>query len=203
VPESLSRNALLVKFFAQAYRGVPRTNLVKYIYEADLLAREYLGRPVSTFEYKRDKFGPYDDAIDEAVAELVAAGHVREEREGWFGNLKAGVRRQGAYLRVFDEHRPVSFDFDLGESAALDYVVTNYVPMPWKEFLYDVVYESAPMKAGTQMGKPLPMNAVNNAGTRRIGFRLEEVLRAEEAGRRGDFVTLTAFVDELRAQAPA
>jgi hypothetical protein len=110
---------------------------------------------------------------------------------------------RGAYKRLFDQHKPVAFDFDLAESAVLDYVVTNYGNMPFKEFLHDVVYETPPMKAGKRLGELLPMSDLDNQGTGRVGFVLEEVLRAEEAGRRGDYVTLGAFVDELRAQAPA
>lgn len=195
---NLSRNALLVKFFAQAYKGIPRKHLVKFIYESDVLAREYLGRPISTLAYRRDKFGPYDPAIEEAVQELIDAGYVEEKRDTWrFRDVF------GAYRRLLDQHRLVVFDFDLGESAVLDYVLTNYLNMPIEEFLRDVIYETAPMKAVSRTGDPLPMDILDNAGTKRVGFRLEEVLQAEEAGRRGDYVTLTAFVDELRSQAPA
>ncbi len=194
----LSRNAQLVKFFAQAYRGVPRKHLVKFIFEADVLAREYLGKPISTLRYRRDKYGPYDPAIDQAVQELVDAGHAEEKRDPWYSS---GIR--GAHHRVMDMRRPVAFDFDLGESAVLDYVVRNYLDMPFEEFLRDVIYETAPMKAGVRKGDALPMDDLNHTGTKRVGFHLSEVLQAEEAGRRGDYVTLSAFVDELRAQAPA
>jgi hypothetical protein len=198
VPQHFSRNALLVKFFAQAYRGIPRKHLAKFIYEADVLAREYLGHPISTLNYRRDKYGPYDPAIEEAVRELIEAGHAEEKRDTWtFQDMF------GAYRRLMDQHRPVVFDFDLGESAVLDYVVRNYLNMPIKEFLEDVIYETTPMKAASRIGDALPMDALNHTGTKRVGFRLDEVLQAEEAGRRGEYVTLTAFVDELRAQAPA
>jgi hypothetical protein len=189
---------LLVKFFAQLYRGIPRKNLMKLIYEADVLAREYLGHAISEFLYVRYKYGPYARAIEDAVAELVAAGHVEERRERWFT-----FGDEGAYHRLFDLHRAVAFDFDLGESAVLDYVVTNYLNMPIKEFIQDVIYETAPMKAGVSMERPLPMELANNAGTRKVGFRLYEVLEVEQAASRGDLVALSDFVDELRSQAPA
>jgi hypothetical protein len=198
MPSGLSRDALLVKFFAQAYRGIPRKYLAKFIYEADVLAREYLGHPISSLRYRRDKYGPYDPAIKDAIEELIAAGHVEERRDSFFGTLVSGRS-----YRLYDQHRPVSFDFDLGESAVLDYVVRNYLNMPFKEFLTDVIYETAPMKAGTPMDRPLPMDALNHTGTKRVGFRLDEVVRAEEAARRGDVITLSAFMDELRAHTPA
>ncbi len=85
----------------------------------------------------------------------------------------------------------------------LDYVVTNYLNMPFEEFLHDVIYETAPMKKAGPKGTKLPMEVADNIGTKKVGFRLEEILKAEEAGRRGEFITLSAFVDELRAQTPA
>lgn len=195
VKVSLSRNAQLVKYFAQQYRGVPRTRLVKFIYMADVLARQYLGAPVSQFRYIRHRFGPYDSAIEDAVRELEAAGLVEQKTDWW----DVGKRSE----RVVDLHRPIPFDFSLGEGAVLDYVVTNYVGMPWKEFLHDVVYETPPMQGERPMGAPLPMSLLDDTGTRQAGFALAEVLIAENAARRGDVVTLSEFISELRAKAPA
>jgi hypothetical protein len=194
VTPHLSRNAQLVKFFAQQYRGVPRTRLVKLIYMADLLAREYLGEPISTLDYYKYKHGPYDEAIESAVGELVASKLADDIRDPW---------GRGLYKRVVDLRQSIPFDFSLGESAVLDYVVTNYRDMDMKELLVDVVYETKPFKAVSRYKQKLPMGIVNNAGTAAVGFKLEEILRAEQAGRSGDFVTLSEFVDELRAKAPA
>lgn len=196
---TLSRNALLVKYFAQVYPNVPRKHLVKFIFEADVLAWEYLGRPISTFTYLHDQYGPYDNAIKDAVEELVEADHVQVQQDRWPSWELSG----GRHIRLIDQHRPVSFDFDLGESAVLDYVVRNYLNMPFKEFLYDVIYETAPMKAAGPKGSKLPMEIARHTGTKRVGFYLEDIVKAEQAGRSGEFVTLSAFVDELRAQAPA
>ena len=191
----LSRNAQLVKYFAQQSRGLPRTRLVKLIYMTDVLARQYLGRQVSSLRYYRYKFGPYDRAIESAVAELVESGYAEERREIW--------STEGAYRRLFDLHQPTSFTFDLCESAILDYVSTNYVDMPWKELLQDVVYETAPMKAGVRKKQYLPMDMINDSGTRIVGFKLDEILRLEQESRPDDFVSLSDFVDELRAKAPS
>jgi hypothetical protein len=194
VTPHLSRNAKLVKFFAQQYRGVPRTRLVKLIYLADLLAREYLGAPISTLEYYKYKHGPYDEAIEDAIGELVASRLAEDIKDPW---------GRGLYKRVMDLRRPVPFDFSLGESAVLDYVVTNYLDMDMKELLVDVVYETTPFKAVGRYNQKLPMRIADNSGTAMVGFNLEEILRAEQAGRSGDFVTLSEFVVELRAKAPA
>ena len=195
----LSRNAQLVKFFAQARRDIPRKPLVKYIYVADILGREYLGEPLSSLHYRRDKYGPYDNAIEEAIEELVVRGLAEPRRDPWYSGVVAG-----AYKRLRDLGYPIAFDFSLGEAAVLDYVVRNYLAMPFDEFMRDIVYETVPMKAQTIRGKPLPMDLVNNRGRERVGFDLEQVLEAEELARRGDnVVTLGDFINELRAKAPA
>ncbi len=190
----LSRNAQLVKFFAQQYRGIPRKHLVKLIYMADLLSLEYLGEQISSFRWYKYKHGPYDQAIEVAVEELVEAGLVSDEREPWW---------KGSYHRVVDHHQPVPFDFGIGELAVLAYVVKNYLQMTTKELVSDVVYQTEPFKAMSRNGQRIPMESAKHAGTKRVGFRLEDVLRAEQEAKDGDSVTLSEFVDELRAKAPA
>lgn len=77
--KTLTRNAQLVKFFAQQYSGIPRKRLVKLVYMVDVLGRQFLGHPLSDLTYRLDKFGPYDTAIEDAVQELVEAGLGRED----------------------------------------------------------------------------------------------------------------------------
>jgi hypothetical protein len=186
----LSPNAQLVKFFGQLYLGIPRTHLVKLIYMADLFAREYLGSPLSTLNWYKYRHGPYDEAIEDAVAELIAAGLVEEKKDRW---------GRGLYKRLMDLHRPVPFDFTLGQAAVLDYVVTNYLKMSLDELLHDVVYETAPFKEVSRNRQRLPMEMMDNQGTALVGFKLEEVLRAEREGRSEEDMTLSEFVNELRA----
>lgn len=191
----LSRNAQLMKYFAQQYPGVPRVHLVKLIYMADILGREYLGEPLSSLNWYKYKHGPYDEAVEDAIAELVAADLVADKRDSWWHG-------SGRYHRVVDFHRNIPFDFTLGESAVLDYVAANYVNMDTDEFMNLVVKETAPFKAASRMRQRLPMEMVDNQGTALVGFRLEEVLRAEREGRDDD-ITLSEFVNELRVKAPA
>ncbi len=193
--ESLSRNAQLVKFFAEQYSGVPRTVLVKFIYMADLIAREYLGGPISEFTYHLDKHGPYDAAIDDAVREVVNADLGWETVEPF--PLPGGDR--GRYIRLHVNRRPIPFDLTLGQNEVLAYVVKNYVPMAKKEFLEQVVYETAPMKAVERLKDPLPMDMVNNTGRNAVGFDLEDVLQAERRARTEPLLTLADFMSAVQA----
>ncbi len=187
---SISRNAELARYFAQIYPGVPRTRLVKLIYLADLIAREYLSRPISEFRYQFHHRGPYDAAIEHAVAEL-------EGRDlAWQSDDRSGEVR---FKRLYPNGAPLAWSFTLGENEILGYVSSNYVRMPMNELLDDVVYESHPMKVAERRFIPLDMDSVNGRGTRAAGFDLEAVLRAERQAEAGDYKTLRTFGDELRA----
>jgi len=193
--EFLSRNAQLVKFFAEQYSGVPRTVLVKFIYMADLIAREYLGEPISEFTYHLDKHGPYDSAIEDAVAEVVAADLGWETTERY--PLPGGD--QGRYIRLHVNRRPIPFNLTLGQNEVLAYVVKNYVPMPKAEFLEQVVYQTPPMKAVDRLKDLLPMDMVNNTGRKAVGFDLEGVLQAERRARTEPLLTLADFMSGVQA----
>jgi hypothetical protein len=190
MPEtSLTKTAQLLKYFAQQYPGVPRTRLVKLVYMSDLLARQYLGKPISAFDYHKDNHGPYDRSFPEFVKELEDAGLAESRRE----NLGEGYR---AY-RLFS-FQPVPFDFTAGELEVLRYVCQNYIAMDMREFLDEVVYQTPPMLENPRDGERLNMESMDHTGTRQVGFHLEKVLQAEQEAAAGDYVTLSDLLNELR-----
>lgn len=191
---TVSKNAQLLKYFVQQYSGIPRKRLVKLVYMTDILSRQFLGRPVSTFQYRLDKFGPYDPAIEDAVAELVGADLAREDVT-WEDNFK--------WKRLRDSGQPIAFDFSLGENEILAYISKNYLSMPMPELLDDVVYETSPMKDAQVFRVPLRMELVDNEGRNTVGFDLEAVIRAERQAEAGSHAPLGAFFDELRARITA
>lgn len=182
----LSKTAQLLRFFAQQYGppGVPRLRLMKLAYMSDLLAREYLGQPITDFAYYRYTLGPYDDAIIAAIREVVDAG-LGANRVEWGEN--------GPTRRLLANGVPIVFDFSAAELEILTYVTTNYLHMDMEEFVRDVVYTTKPMipllDAKPKDRKPLDMDQLNGAIVAQYGFRLEDVLEAEAAIRAGKFVT--------------
>ncbi len=182
---SLSKTAQVLKYFAQQYRsgtkpGIPRTRLMKMAYLSDLLAREYLGQPITDFAYYRFHYGPYDRAIVDVVDELVAAN---------LAELKFEIGDEYETKLLVDLGRPVFFDFSAGETEILSYVARNYLRMPLKELLTDVVYETLPMKQTSRLDETLPMGASDNRGKDAVGFDLEEMLLAERQIDEGKFTT--------------
>lgn len=188
--EEISRDAQLLKFFAQAHgrRGVPRKRLVKLAYMADVLARQYLGHPLSSFVYLKDHFGPNVRELPDVVLELENADLAEQTTE------RDGGRRT---IRLRDTGRPIAFGFSLGENEILSYVTANYLEMDLEEFITDVVKTTDPFQAASLHGERLPMERVNDEKRREVGFDLEKILRAEREVAEGHYSTLADFADEL------
>jgi len=199
VGRKVSRDAQLLKFFAQQYRGIPRKRLVKMAYMADLLSRQYVDHPISDFRWIAYYHGPYSFEIPEAIQEL-------ERNElAWARELEATPEGDVSWKLLFDSGKRVPFDFSLGENEVLAYVVANYLNMPMDELLWDVVYPTTPFKAGIAegFGKPLPMELANSEGKRIVGFDLEAVIRAERQVEAGQYQIASDFFDGLRASITA
>lgn len=188
----LSRNAQVLRYLLDAAPGVGHTKLAKFAYLADLEARRYLGQPISTFEYKRWHFGPFDPSFYAAKDELVGAGFATSRKE-WIGNY------QGHCL----EPTPaaVEYDFSLAEAEVLRYVAQTYMSMTARGLCDDVVYETEPMKnEGVGMWDHLPVEALNNSAKDKLGFKLQRMLDGEASAKAGRTRSASTVMNELRAR---
>jgi hypothetical protein len=181
----LSKTAQVLKYFAQQYggpkrKGIPRKRLVKMAFMCDLLSREYTGTPITDLKYYRYTYGPYDRAVEEFATELEVTQHARTKVE-WDGDTEI--------KRLVDLGLPISFEFSPEELEIVRYVAKNYLEMPMKELLDDVVYLTAPMLHEEAEGERLKMDLVNDTGTKAVGFSLSDVLQAERDIDAGHFVT--------------
>lgn len=191
----LSRNAQLYKFLAQQCRGIPRKRLVKMAYMADLVARQYLGRPISTFNYVVYHYGPYPPETPETIEELSSRGLA------WVQESVKAAPDDYAFKKLYDSGKPVVFDFTLGENEVLAYVVRNYLDMDTEELVEDVVYQTRPYREALSSGRlrePIPMEIVDGEGRRELGFDLERVLKAERQAAEGHSLTSQEYFDGLR-----
>jgi hypothetical protein len=191
--QSVSKTAQTLRFFAQQYGspGISRKQLVKLVYMADVLGREYLGHPITAFTYKSDLYGPNVVDIDDPVEELRGQA-LAEQYTSYDRNIKR--------IRLRASHVPMVFDFTLGENEILRYVVENYMPMPLDEFIDDVVKETAAYKAAERIGDEIPMAIADGTKRDEIGFDLEHILNAEKQAAEGNSMTLGEFFDELRTE---
>jgi len=188
----LSRNAQVLKYFAQQCPAVGRTKLLKLAYLADLESRQLLGHPVSSFDYIWYDHGPFDTALYSAIEELKAHGMADEEE------VVVGL----GYIeqRLVDTGQPAMFDFSPAESEILYYVATKYQRTALRELLSEVVYETGPMKAVQRKGERLPMETLDGNQRDRIGFDLEDIIAAEQEIDAGHFRPADEFFDELRSK---
>ncbi|MEO7985981.1 MAG: Panacea domain-containing protein [Gemmatimonadales bacterium] len=177
------KEAELLLLLARAYKaatgkGIPAKRLVKLLYLIDLIARQYLGRAVSSFRYVWWDYGPYDTAI-KAVAKQLVVADVAERTPEWDND--------NLTVRLIAKRDEPLFTFAPTEDEIIRYVVQNYLTMGMEELINEVVYLTEPWKTKVgRKGDLLPMGVVDNAGRDAVGFDLEEVLRAEkeiEAGR--------------------
>ena len=192
---NVSRNAQLLKFFAQAYRGIPRKRLVKMAFMADLISRQYLEHPISEFEWIAYYYGPYSREIPEAIGEL------ESQHLAWTREIEATPDGDAQWKLLFDSGQRVPLDFSFGENEVLAYVVDNYLDMPMEELLWDVVYPTVPFKKAVAegFGSRVPMELANSVGKRLAGFDLEAIIKAERQVEGGEFVTASAFFNALRS----
>lgn len=192
---TLSREARVLKYFSQRARGesLGVTKLLKLAYLSDLFAREWLGRPITSFRYVYHHHGPFDSGLYSAIDELETSRLVRTERSA-FLSFRSRRERRG----VVDEGAIADLGFTPAEERILDYVAREFGPMPLDELLARV-YETAPMKAAERK-KPIPMHIADNAGKAELGYDLAEVMEQEREIDQGNYVLAGDFFDALRSQ---
>src|SRR5262249_59025770 len=74
------RVADLIKYFVRRVPGAGRTQIVKFLYLADLEAHRYLGRPISDLVYHWDEHGPFDRRVLDSLDYLRNHGFIEEEQ---------------------------------------------------------------------------------------------------------------------------
>ena len=185
----LTRNAQVLKFFAQECDGIGSTQLLKLAYMADLEARKYLGRQITSFNYTFHNNGPFDRAFYEAIEELCVSGLVRQEEENWLGY---------AAKPVYDSGEPILFELSPGEAEILEWVAEKYRSTPLKELLEDIVYETEPMKQARK-GERVPMEVVDFQESKKLDLDFNAILDAEQRAMNGDAQPIREVFRELRA----
>jgi antitoxin SocA-like protein len=189
----VSKTAQLLHFFAKEHgrEGVPRKRLIKLAYMADILARQYLGHPISGFEYVKDHFGPNARELPDYTAELDTLDLAKEVSAPTGGGKYSTICLRSV-------NRPTDYAFSLGENEILGYVMVNYADMDLDEFIREVVKKTDPFLTATQHLEKLEMEVVDNTGRDAVGFDLEKVLHAETQFSEGQYSTLADFSRDIR-----
>lgn len=191
--QGLSRDEQLLKFFVQSCPQVlGRTQLVKLLYLADHEARRYTGKPLSTFEWKREPQGPFTERFYDVKDQLMDHGLVAELRGVTpFGN---------AWYQYVDKDGPVEYDFDAAEVRILRFIVQAYGGKSREEILQDV-YATKPFLEvkDEPRGTPIPMDVVDGERARELGgISLSAAIEGERRLRAGQGQALSVLVGRLR-----
>jgi hypothetical protein len=159
----------LIEYFLDIVPAAGRTQIVKYLYLADLEARKCLGKPLTDLGYILERDGPCHQRILATLDEMDESGRIVAEKYSYRGNrcYSYSRKRRAPKVRLAAEK-----EFILNHVAEL--VRKNSL-----EKLLEIVNETEPVveakKRGT--GALLKMNLVNNKSRIR-GLELERVMKS-------------------------
>lgn len=166
--------AQMIRFFVERVPDAGRTQIVKFLYLADVESRRYLGRPISDLDYIWYEHGPFDSEILAQLDQLFLAGLITAEKVS-YPNGFAGYQYRATEI-------PVHFDFSKEQMTILDYTAVTYGSTRLRTLLEDVVYKTKPMldaKEREAEGGRLRMELVDNEN-RKPGMELERITGAIE-----------------------
>jgi hypothetical protein len=165
-----------------------RTKLIKMAYLSDFYARQTLGRPITSFEYKLADHGPFDSDLYGAIAELEDLGISEQFYQEWDGYRYKVSNTQPDLAALLPEEREI-----------VERVIQKFGRLPLQDLL-GFVYETAPMIFAKKIGEPgapLKMDSCNDHLKDRTGLDFETYLASRAALRRGEGVPLDELIDAL------
>jgi hypothetical protein len=171
----------LIHYFVKRVPGAGRTQVMKFLYLADLEARKYLGRPLSDLDYILWDYGPFDSQVLAQLDDLCARGFLSHETVDYASGKKGH--------RYGPTDKPLAAHFTEDERAVLDFVAAEYGSMTRQALVEEVVYQSAPMvdakERGACLGERLRMEPVDGQ-EQMPGLELGQLLHSIEALDRGE-----------------
>jgi hypothetical protein len=166
-----NRTADLIRYFLTKMPGAGRTQIVRFLYLADLAARQCLGRPLSPLQYIWHHHGPFSGEILDQLDSMVRGGVVDAQPINYLGSTCT------KYQVAETSWCPT---FPTTDEVILKHVTDTIGVNGFRDVLEDIVYETKPMLDAQQrkaFGQPLRMELADNVG-RIPGLELEEVLQA-------------------------
>jgi Protein of unknown function (DUF4065) len=134
--DRLSMTAKLILFFVVKTKGnITKTQLVKFLYLADLYSVKWLGQQITDLKWIRYRFGPYEEEIDRTL-ELMKGRQI--EIEG-ANDKNYIIIRMGSEIPSIE-----SLELPVMMQMLLDNIRYQWMGKPTKELL-DFVYATSPM----------------------------------------------------------
>lgn len=186
----LSRNAMTLRYLLGLAPGVGHMQLLKCAYLADVEARTYLGRPISTLRYRRYVHGPFDVASFAAIREVIVGG-LATSTLTWIGNASLPLLRPTLY--------PVEYDFSTADAEVLRYVAETYMTLAARRLCDEAVLATRPMR-DVQLYDDLPMDQLDRRSDDPFAFSFLRMLQAEQSAQSGRIRPIRTAVNVLRAR---
>lgn len=125
----------LIKYFVSETKGyITKTQLVKFIYLADLYAVKWTGKPLTDLDWCYYYYGPWNEAIDKALDEMNGVDIIQEDQ----GNATL-------IKPISLEAMKQDVDFPEGLRLMLNNIKKEWAGSNKIDELLDYVYQTAPM----------------------------------------------------------
>jgi len=149
---SMKKTRQLLAYLIQNHPGFSITSLMKLSYITDLVSIQKTGNPMSGFEYKRYKYGPFDDKIYQYLSELKIGNVIDED---------VAYSQTGDEYIIYNFNEKEEFSFDKltdEEKGIMDEVLESLKGYGAKA-LVELAYKTKPMKKiGAKIGNDKGLN---------------------------------------------
>jgi hypothetical protein len=127
----------LIKYFVYATKGyITKTQLIKFLYLADLYSVKWTGKQLTDLEWCYYQFGLWNEGIDAALTQMNGKDIIQDDQEN-----ATYIRPVNADAQVDDLQLPMSLKF------VLDNIRREWAGANKLNQLLDYVYTTAPMQA--------------------------------------------------------
>ncbi|MBE9199873.1 MULTISPECIES: type II toxin-antitoxin system antitoxin SocA domain-containing protein [unclassified Nodularia (in: cyanobacteria)] len=134
----------LIKYFVYATKGyITKTQLIKFLYLADLYSVKWTGNQLTDLDWCYYQFGPWNEGIDAALNQMNGKEIIQESQEN-----ATYIRPVNEAAQVDDLQLPISL------KLVLDNIRREWAGADKLNQLLDYVYTTAPMLEVKNMHQP-------------------------------------------------
>jgi hypothetical protein len=142
---------LILYFVVKTKGNITKTQLIKFLYLADLYAVKWTGKPLTELDWCYYHYGPWHEEIEKTLNSLAESNRIE---------LKPMLTKndQDAILVTLNGNEDLtgSFDFSLSLELMLDNIRKEWAGSGKDRFnnLLEYVYDTEPMKEARQKHQP-------------------------------------------------
>jgi uncharacterized phage-associated protein len=134
----------LIKYFVYATKGyITKTQLIKFLYLADLYSVKWTGKQLTDLDWRYYQFGPWNEGIDVALNQMNGKDIIQESQYN-----ATYIRPVNQAAQADDLEIPLSVKF------VLDNIRREWAGSDKLNQLLDYVYSTAPMVEAKNTHRP-------------------------------------------------